>query len=91
MGNPMPPRRYAASIVLAVATYSATFVVRKTFGILTYSGTVDWLMVILFAALPPLVNRSAGALPMAALFVVAFLLEVIATGLIMVLLFTSYL
>jgi hypothetical protein len=67
-------RTLVASVLLALGLYSVTFFLRRQFGVLVASGTVDWIILLLFALIPVAISRKSDMpVLLLAFFATAFL------------------
>ena len=87
----MRTNRRPLSVLLAVVLYGLIFVIRKHFGILTWSGAVDWLVLIVFAALPSFLHKESALRYHVAMFAITAVLEVAVTAVLVVTVFSEWL
>jgi hypothetical protein len=87
MDRPRPWR----SLLLSLCLCCAVFVARRQFHIFAWSGAVDWLMLVLCAAVAPLMHRDRSLLYRAGLFLVAAIAGIGATILLVLFLYQDFL
>lgn len=66
-------------IVLTVLAYSALFILRTEFDILTYSGLADWLFLLLIAIVPSILFRNRKPAGIIVIYLSTIVLEAAAT------------